>query len=86
MSQLSRPVPFRVPSGVQDPTIHEFLNDLVPALYDLWRVSGRTKILPEKTPASASAAGEKGEIVFDSNYVYVCVDTDTWKRAALSTW
>lgn len=38
------------------------------------------------TPASASASGTTGTIVWDSNYVYVCVATNTWKRAAISTW
>lgn len=40
----------------------------------------------EVTPASASAAGVKGLIVFDSNYIYVCIATDTWKRVAIATW
>lgn len=44
------------------------------------------KIGQEKTPASASATGTKGEITWDSDYIYVCVATDTWKRTALSTW
>lgn len=39
-----------------------------------------------KTPASASATGTTGQIAWDSNYVYVCVATNTWKRTALSTW
>lgn len=39
-----------------------------------------------KTPASASDTGNAGEICWDSNYVYVCVAANTWKRAALSTW
>lgn len=43
-------------------------------------------ILTEDTPASASATGTKGMIAFDASYVYVCVATDTWVRAALSTW
>lgn len=38
------------------------------------------------TPASASAAGDTGTVKWDTNYVYVCVATNTWKRAALSTW
>lgn len=38
------------------------------------------------TPASASASGTAGQVLWDSDYVYVCVATDTWKRAALSTW
>lgn len=39
-----------------------------------------------QTPASASAAGTTGEIAWDSSYIYVCIATNTWKRAALSTW
>jgi hypothetical protein len=38
------------------------------------------------TPASASAPGAVGTIVWDANYVYVCVGTNMWKRAALSSW
>ena len=38
------------------------------------------------TPASASATGTTGDIVWDSNYIYVCVATNTWKRTALTTW
>lgn len=37
-------------------------------------------------PATAGSAGVEGDIVKDSNYIYVCVATNTWKRAALSTW
>lgn len=39
-----------------------------------------------KTPASASASGNAGDICWDANYIYVCVATNTWKRAALSSW
>lgn len=39
-----------------------------------------------KTPASASAAGVAGSICWDTNYVYVCVATNTWKRVAIATW
>ena len=37
-------------------------------------------------PSTASSSGNKGEIAYDSDYIYVCVATNTWKRAALSTW
>ena len=43
-------------------------------------------IATAKTPASASDAGTAGQIAWDGGYIYVCVATDTWKRAALSTW
>ena len=38
------------------------------------------------TPASASATGEAGQMLWDSDYLYVCVATDTWKRAPLGSW
>lgn len=37
-------------------------------------------------PATASASGVAGTIIWDANYVYVCVATGTWKRASISTW
>lgn len=37
-------------------------------------------------PDSPSAAGTKGQVVVTADHIYICVDTDTWKRAALSTW
>jgi hypothetical protein len=37
-------------------------------------------------PASAAAAGVTGSIRIDANFVYVCTATNTWKRAALTTW
>lgn len=39
-----------------------------------------------KTPSSASDTGTTGDIAWDTNYVYVCTATNTWKRSALSTW
>lgn len=38
------------------------------------------------TPANSSATGVRGEVRVDSDYVYVCVANNTWKRSALSTW
>lgn len=48
--------------------------------YKGW-VSGN---ISEDVPQSASSAGHAGQIAIDTGYIYVCVDTDTWKRAALS--
>lgn len=47
---------------------------------------GTPLIHATKTPASASAAGNAGEIAWDSSYIYVCTATNTWKRAAIATW
>ena len=44
------------------------------------------RIRNSNTPLAANDPGLKGEICWDSNYIYICVATDTWKRVALSTW
>lgn len=49
--------------------------------------SGDTmRLKTSRTPASASAAGNTGEICWDGSYIYVCVATNTWRRAALASW
>lgn len=45
-----------------------------------------TLIVSTTVPSTASSTGTAGQIAYDSGYIYVCVATDTWKRAALSTW
>jgi hypothetical protein len=34
----------------------------------------------------AGSSGTAGDLHFSSNYIYVCVATNTWKRVAISTW
>ena len=43
-------------------------------------------IATSQTPASGSAAGTAGDIAWDTDYIYVAVASNTWKRAALTTW
>jgi hypothetical protein len=53
----------------------------------LLQVNGdRIRVATAKTPASATAAGTAGEVCWDTNYIYVCTATNTWKRAAIATW
>jgi hypothetical protein len=50
-------------------------------------LTGDTLRLPvERTITAATDPGIKGDICWDTDYVYVCVATDTWKRVAISTW
>lgn len=50
-------------------------------------VAGATiRLRTARTPASATAAGNVGDLCWDSNFLYVCVAASTWKRAALTTW
>lgn len=44
------------------------------------------RVRTSKTPASASATGNAGQVCWDANYLYVCTATNTWKRTALATW
>ena len=46
----------------------------------------RTVSYADAIPATASSEGFAGQIAYDSDYIYVCISADTWKRAALSTW
>jgi hypothetical protein len=50
-------------------------------------VAGTAVQIPTSlTPASATAGGAVGQINWDNGFVYVCVATNTWKRAAIATW
>jgi hypothetical protein len=37
-------------------------------------------------PATSSSDGQKGDVAYDENYFYICVDQNSWKRFSLSTW
>jgi hypothetical protein len=50
-------------------------------------VNGTTTILEQSlTPAYSTSTCTTGMFAWDSNYFYECVGTNTWKRAALSSW
>ncbi len=42
--------------------------------------------LTAAAPPTAASPGTAGEIRVAGNFVYVCTATNTWRRAALSTW
>lgn len=48
--------------------------------------SDNLRVRTAKTPASATAACDQGEIAWDASFVYVCTATNTWKRSAIATW
>jgi len=39
-----------------------------------------------KTPATAGADGNQGDICWNANFIYICTAANTWKRAAITTW
>lgn len=46
----------------------------------------KVRIRTARTPASATASGNQGEIAWDATYLYVCTATNTWRRVAHATW
>jgi hypothetical protein len=62
------------PAGASEITLDQF-----------GRVAANVISLPSSTPASSSSACQINDISRDTNFIYVCVATNTWKRAALST-
>lgn len=41
---------------------------------------------PFPPPPTSTSVGQAGTITWDSNYIYICISTNQWKRVALSTW
>jgi hypothetical protein len=35
-------------------------------------------------PVADDSAGKKGDIAFDTSYIYICVADNTWKKATLA--
>lgn len=49
-------------------------------------VQGDTlRLRTARTPASATAPGNAGEVCWDSTGLYVCIATNTWRKATLAT-
>ncbi|WP_426235886.1 hypothetical protein [Pararhizobium sp. DWP1-1-3] len=59
-----------------------FVNGVGSLTLGLWN-DGKLQA-PLQTPASSAAACTAGQFMNDANYHYVCVATNTWKRAALT--
>jgi len=46
----------------------------------------RDFLISDTVPATAGAAGTKGQIAFATGFLYVCIATNTWERVAIATW
>ncbi|WP_241473777.1 glycosyl hydrolase family 28-related protein [Mycolicibacterium neoaurum] len=44
------------------------------------------RIAGGSVPQASSAPGVQGQVQWDAGYIYVCVATNTWKRATLAAW
>lgn len=61
--------------------------------YDVGSTSNRARSMYVRdlfvttyTPGSATDTGVAGRICYDTNYIYICTATNTWKRVAIATW
>ena len=50
-------------------------------------VSDVAVVLPLPTvPLTSTDSGTKGQILWDDDHLYICINTDTWKRIVIETW
>lgn len=49
-------------------------------------ILGNIFVSNDYVPSLANSAGTTGQVTWDSNHVYICVSTNTWKRANLAAW
>ncbi|MFZ9204433.1 MAG: hypothetical protein ACO22L_00925 [Candidatus Nanopelagicaceae bacterium] len=47
---------------------------------------GTNVTISDTAPETASSPGSSGEIGYDSDYLYICIAADTWKRTPISFW
>jgi hypothetical protein len=59
-----------------------------------WYVIGNNNCIIESVqpaqivaaPGSASSTGTAGQLAYDGTYIYVCISTNTWRRASIASW
>lgn len=49
-------------------------------------VSGSMSLANVYVPTYANSTGTTGQIAWDDDHIYVCIDTNTWKRVSIATW
>lgn len=78
----------KTPDGTKALTVNEDHSVSVPGPVTVGGrldVTANSLAIAQYTPPSSSSSGTTGTVFYDSNYVYICVAPNTWKRAALST-
>lgn len=51
-----------------------------------YSASWTTSIISPNVPGSSGAVGASGQAAFDSNYLYICIGTNSWKRIPFTSW
>lgn len=80
------PPPVKVPHDKQGlGQVIAYLRNQMASVYQMWsRLSKIGSDIP--VPDSPTATGEKDTITYDSDYLYICVETNTWVRFEKSSW
>jgi hypothetical protein len=73
----------KVGIGVPDPTETLTLSGTLSASDTIY--TDKLRVSSPTIPASDSAAGVPGDIAWDSNYVYICIGANSWKRTQLTS-
>lgn len=76
--------PWRIGTSIDTST--EPLTRLIIGANGTVTVSTNFVIASPSIPATSGAAGVKGQVAYDSDYIYICTAANTWKRVAISTW
>jgi hypothetical protein len=61
----------------------DFLSKNSTANYD---VSWSSSVISSIPPGASTDPGSTGQAALDSDYLYICVGTDTWKRVEITGW
>jgi hypothetical protein len=73
---------------IEDQTVSGLLSNA----YALQIAGGKVDLGPgavvigAHTPSSATDTGTAGQIAWDDGFIYICVATNSWKRAAIAAW
>jgi len=51
---------------------------------DVITVKGMLNLEYQSAPGTNTAPGKQGDIAYDDNYMYICIQTDLWKRVAIA--
>ena len=49
-------------------------------------IAGQLRVTTTTAPSSYTYSGTKGDIAYDTNYVYICVANNSWRRSPLAIW
>lgn len=82
---MSQSPPFKPGLGFPPDGNIELLRKLV---WNTWFLAGAGGLTPSfvPVPASSGASGSPGQMAYDNDYLYVCVQNSVWRRIPLNDW